>query len=105
MGNWYTRPNVKSTADDVYGHTVTDGTPDQPVYCYCCLPEDGTMIGCDNPDCCIEWFHIECLKLPRAPKGKSKWYCPDCSKLPKFLKKKKDLKLMFDQLFCACTCS
>ena len=69
--------------------TVTDGTPDQPVYCYCRLPEDGTMIGCDNPDCSIEWFHIECLKLPRAPKGKSKWYCLDCSKLPKFLKRKK----------------
>ena len=73
MGNWHTRPNVKSTTDDVYGHTDTESTPDQPLCCYCRRPEDGTMIGCDNPDCPIEWFHVECLKLP--PKGKSKQYC------------------------------
>jgi len=32
-------------------------------YCYCCGPEEGTMIACDNPDCRIEWFHTTYLKL------------------------------------------
>jgi len=97
MGNWYTRPKVKSTteansrADIICGDTDIDGTPDQSAYCYCRSSAGGTMIGCDNPDCPIEWFHLKCLKLPRAPKGKSKWYCPDCSQLPKFLKRKKKI--------------
>ena len=47
------------------------------------------MIACDNPNCMIEWFHLECLIIQSVPKGKSKWYCPDCRKLPEFTRKKK----------------
>ena len=43
---------------------------DQPSYCYCRGPEEGTMIACDNPDCPIEWFHTKCLRLHTLPKGK-----------------------------------
>jgi hypothetical protein len=27
----------------------------------------------------IEWFHVECVGLPREGHGKGKWYCPDCA--------------------------
>ncbi|TWW64357.1 Inhibitor of growth protein 3 p47ING3 [Takifugu flavidus] len=37
----------------------------------------GEMVGCDNTDCPIEWFHYGCVGLSEAPKGK--WYCPQCT--------------------------
>jgi hypothetical protein len=38
------------------------------------------MIGCDNNDCEIEWFHLGCVGLNASnkPGPKSKWYCPNC---------------------------
>ena len=56
-------------------------------YCYCRGLEYGDMIGCDNPRCLHQWFHLSCLKLVCPPKSKY-WYCPDCRKLPKFRRKK-----------------
>ena len=32
-------------------------------YCYCQGLEYGDMVGCDNPSCPHEWFHLSCLKL------------------------------------------
>jgi hypothetical protein len=58
--------------------------PNEPTYCICQQVSYGEMIGCDNPDCQIEWFHFGCIKLVAKPKGK--WYCPKC--LPLFKKKK-----------------
>ena len=102
MGNWYTRlsdftsssshDEQPSSSENTENQAVEDLSEnsndcDQPRYCYCRGPEAGTMIGCDNPDCPIEWFHIECLQIHTIPKGKSKWYCPDCRKLTKFLRK------------------
>jgi hypothetical protein len=34
------------------------------------------MIGCDNDDCRIQWFHLACVGLKRAPSGS--WYCNEC---------------------------
>ena len=33
--------------------------------------DHGNMIGCDNKQCHIQWFHLSCLKLTRTqvPKG------------------------------------
>ena len=47
-------------------------------WCYCREVESGEMIGCDNPNCRIQWFHTACLRITRIPKGK--WYCPECHK-------------------------
>jgi inhibitor of growth protein 4 len=58
--------------------------PNEPTYCLCQQVSYGEMIGCDNPDCPIEWFHFGCMSLVAKPKGK--WYCPKC--LPSFKKKK-----------------
>ena len=48
------------------------------LWCYCNKPEETgkAMIGCDNPNCPIEWFHMECLNMESIPRGK--WCCPDC---------------------------
>ncbi|KAN0047676.1 hypothetical protein ACTA71_002061 [Dictyostelium dimigraforme] len=51
--------------------------PNEPTYCFCNRVSFGEMVGCENPDCKIEWFHFECVGLTSTPKGK--WYCPDVS--------------------------
>ncbi|KXJ10556.1 inhibitor of growth protein 3 [Exaiptasia diaphana] len=51
--------------------------PDEPRYCLCNQVSYGEMVGCDNNDCPIEWFHYGCVGLTDAPKGK--WYCPQCA--------------------------
>lgn len=51
--------------------------PDEPTYCSCNQVSYGEMIGCDNDECPIEWFHFNCVNLTTKPKGK--WYCPDCT--------------------------
>ncbi|GLC41542.1 hypothetical protein PLESTM_001212900 [Pleodorina starrii] len=48
----------------------------EPAYCICNKPSAGQMVGCDNPDCTIEWFHFECVGLKAEPVGK--WFCPIC---------------------------
>jgi len=58
--------------------------PNEPTYCLCQQVSYGEMIGCDNQDCPIEWFHFPCMALTIKPKGK--WYCPKC--LPMFKKQK-----------------
>ncbi|XP_018412507.1 PREDICTED: inhibitor of growth protein 1 [Nanorana parkeri] len=50
--------------------------PNEPTYCLCNQVSYGEMIGCDNEECPIEWFHFSCVGLNHKPKGK--WYCPEC---------------------------
>jgi len=54
---------------------------DSDHYCYCNGPDVGDMVGCDNPECQFQWFHLSCLGLEKLPTTKY-WYCPDCRKLP-----------------------
>jgi len=53
---------------------------DSKVYCYCRCPYDevSEMIGCDSPNCPIEWFHFDCVGISVPPIGT--WYCPECRK-------------------------
>ncbi|KAJ1062204.1 hypothetical protein K5549_008546 [Capra hircus] len=44
--------------------------PNEPTYCLCHQVSYGEMIGCDNPDCSIEWFHFACVGLTTKPRGK-----------------------------------
>ena len=55
-------------------HLAVD--PNEPTYCLCNQVSYGDMIGCDNVDCEVEWFHFNCVQLTHKPKGK--WYCPRC---------------------------
>ena len=64
------------------GAATTGEAPptDGRLYCVCQSPHDDVseMIGCDAPDCVLEWFHFECVGIMVPPPGK--WYCPQCSK-------------------------
>lgn len=51
--------------------------PNEPTYCTCHQVSYGEMIGCDNTECPIEWFHFGCVGLTSKPKGK--WYCSKCT--------------------------
>ncbi|KAK0705062.1 hypothetical protein B0H67DRAFT_649440 [Lasiosphaeris hirsuta] len=57
-----------------------EGDGDEPRYCFCNQVSYGEMVGCDAEGCPREWFHLECVGLEVAPKGKAKWYCEDCKK-------------------------
>lgn len=71
---------------------LTPSTSSTKKFCYCQGPDEGDlMLGCDNPGCKYEWFHLQCLKLASLPTSKQ-WYCPDCRKLPCF-KRKRNKKL------------
>uniref|UniRef100_A0A8C5YTY3 Zinc finger PHD-type domain-containing protein n=1 Tax=Marmota marmota marmota TaxID=9994 RepID=A0A8C5YTY3_MARMA len=50
--------------------------PNEPTYCLGNQVSYGEMIGCDNDECPIEWFHFSCVGLNHKPKGKC--YCPKC---------------------------
>ncbi|CAG5108022.1 Oidioi.mRNA.OKI2018_I69.chr1.g3600.t1.cds [Oikopleura dioica] len=65
--------NYQLAAQDVLDMPVD---PNEPTYCSCHQVSYGEMIGCDNPDCPIEWFHFGCVGLVQKPKGK--WYCARC---------------------------
>ena len=48
-------------------------------WCYCKEDESiDHMIGCDNPNCPIQWFHLSCLHLTLNQVPKGKWFCPEC---------------------------
>ncbi len=91
MGKWYTKSNKIYAVSFEVNLNQKDSqdcaTSEKIEYCYCKGPDEGNMIGCDNPECSIEWFHWDCLSIKSTPKGK--WFCPDCRKLPQFIKKRK----------------
>ena len=48
-------------------------------WCYCKRPESfDDMVGCDNPNCEIGWYHLSCLGIT-ADDLPDSWICPQCS--------------------------
>lgn len=49
-------------------------------YCLCnnSLVKDDRMIGCDNEDCEIQWYHFSCIGISEEPPEDVKWYCDRC---------------------------
>ena len=45
------------------------------------------MIGCDAPNCEIEWFHLSCVGLKSTPEGS--WYCSQCEEKMKNSRKRR----------------
>jgi len=70
-GNGFPAPDVLDMPVD----------PNEPTYCFCRQVSYGEMIGCDNVDCPIEWFHFGCVNLSIKPRGE--WYCRNCDKKKK----------------------
>jgi len=81
LEKWYTRPTVPQASNsqcqqteltsnsDQFNHLDDDlqqVQQNQGIFCYCHGPDTGIMIGCDNDDCPIWWFHIKCLKIKEA---------------------------------------
>lgn len=57
----------------------TDSNEQPKLYCICNRPSFGEMVGCDDDDCKIEWFHVGCVDVsPDALSTGAKWYCPTC---------------------------
>ena len=78
IGKWWSKRNVLQEIP-----TCSSQAPiaiQKPsTWCYCQLDDDevgSDLIGCVNPQCPIQWYHIACLQLDYVPRGK--WYCPDC---------------------------
>lgn len=44
---------------------------------YCCgKVVDAPMIGCDGPECTVQWYHFTCVGIVVPPAGD--WFCKDC---------------------------
>ncbi|XP_074649796.1 inhibitor of growth protein 1-like isoform X1 [Tubulanus polymorphus] len=86
--------NNKNTGGDKSPTIDLPIDPDEPLYCICQQVSFGEMIGCDNDNCEIEWFHFLCVALVNKPKGK--WYCPNC-RGDKSNVMRKDIKLALEQ--------
>ena len=76
LGHWYTRPECGAQKEE---DCKSESSDEDHLYCFCNQPSEGEMIGCDNPDCKIEWFHTKCLKMKTIPTGR--WYCKDCQSI------------------------
>ncbi|CAM9125666.1 unnamed protein product [Chrysoparadoxa australica] len=50
---------------------VVDKDPiaSEPLYCLCNQVAFGDMVGCDDPQCEREWFHLKCVHLSKLPTG------------------------------------
>ena len=89
VGKWFSKQIVVPLTRDNPNDQPISGAAE--VWCYCKKGEDhGDMIGCDNKNCQIQWFHLSyCLKLTKTQVPKGKWYCPDCHKCRKGKGKKR----------------
>lgn len=38
--------------------------------CICGKDKGGTMVGCDNANCHVQWFHLQCLGTKEDPARK-----------------------------------
>ncbi|RXK37170.1 hypothetical protein M231_05539 [Tremella mesenterica] len=71
------KKNVKEEDNDMDGGG--DGDTDTKRYCLCQQVSYGEMLGCDDDECEVEWFHLACLGLDSAPSSTEPWICPMCT--------------------------
>lgn len=74
LGKWYSKLPQYAVSTESHAQCPSP----RSTWCFCQSEESGMMIACDNERCKIIWFHLNCLRLKKAPKGK--WLCPECSK-------------------------
>ncbi|KAF2095373.1 hypothetical protein NA57DRAFT_44678 [Rhizodiscina lignyota] len=56
-----------------------DDDSDDTKYCLCNSVSYGNMVGCDNDECKLQWFHWDCVGLTKEPEGD--WLCPVCRQM------------------------
>ncbi|ORZ25672.1 hypothetical protein BCR42DRAFT_364059 [Absidia repens] len=76
QGDYISREDALRHAQTAINLSELPIDPNEPVYCTCRMVSYGEMVACDNDECEIEWFHLECVGLKTPPKGK--WYCDNC---------------------------
>ncbi|KAN0075307.1 hypothetical protein V8E55_011330 [Tylopilus felleus] len=79
------RITIPAQPQPVVAEPTVPANPNEDRYCYCNQVSFGTMIGCDNVGCKLEWFHLGCTGLLEVPSKKTKWYCRECK--PKMTQK------------------
>ena len=84
-GKWYTRSHTLLPANEL------EDEDDPGTWCYCQESKGGDMVGCDNKNCAIKWFHVSCLQMAAVPSGK--WFCPTCHPTQGVQKAKKPLNI------------
>ena len=94
VSKFYSRKPLQTLTDVRQSNTCTDvnitNNNEFEAWCYCRKSFDSELIGCDNENCSVQWYHFECVGVKIKPRGK--WYCPECRKLPQF-KRGKGTKL------------
>lgn len=70
------RQSLFSRPARVENRRSTVATSTVPTFCICNGPDIGLMIYCENVNCQIKWFHVECMKIIKIPEGD--WFCPQC---------------------------
>ncbi|KAI8075609.1 hypothetical protein BDF21DRAFT_69125 [Thamnidium elegans] len=74
---YFSKQDAIQYAQNIVSNSDLPIDPNEPVYCYCQQVSFGEMLACDNDQCEIEWFHLECVGLKTPPKGT--WYCKNCT--------------------------
>ena len=71
---------VHSSQDDDLNTSQDDdlNTSQDGLWCYCQQYRDDKMVGYDNDNCSIQWFHLSCLNLTVEQLPSGDWFCPDC---------------------------
>ena len=88
LGKWYSRlSHYQTTSTPQESASSGPTNVEKEVWCYCKSEKDGQLIGCDNEQCKVGWFHTDCLRITKIPK--EKWFCPDCSRERTKRRKKK----------------
>lgn len=74
VGKWFTRPSSSQLPSTMSEESEGDN---DGVWCFCeqYIP-DSQLIGCDNDNCKVQWYHMACLGITAEPVGS--WICPTC---------------------------
>ena len=83
LSRYHTRKQVLQPVLSAIPNTSVAASQDKVVkYCVCGGNDDGRkMIMCEEENCPKQWYHMVCINLKRAPKGR--WFCKECRKLAK----------------------
>ena len=54
---------LTSTQDSLQTPTAEDADQDSELWCYCQRNMQEELVGCDKPNCKIQWYHLSCLQL------------------------------------------
>ena len=72
--------NTQDSLQTPAAEDADQDSEDDALWCYCQRNIQEELVGCDNPNCKIEWYHLSCLQLKLSQLSKDKWYCPECHK-------------------------